>query len=191
MQKNYIKLNTVNSTNDFLKSYSKRHKLPNFFYVATDEQTSGRGQREHTWQSECCKNLIISFLIRPEFDLQKQILLNKIVSIALVKLLQNNYIPEVQVKLPNDIMAGGQKIAGILIENTTRAQKITQSIIGIGLNVNQSIFVNLPDAVSMKNIVDKEFSTDKLAVDLQEILIELFLKDEATIHKQYHTLSFF
>jgi len=188
---NYIKLDTINSTNDYLKSYSKTHDLPNFFYVLADAQTAGRGQREHTWQSECCKNLLISFLVRPEFGLKKQVLLNEIVSIALVNLLQKHKITEVQVKLPNDIMSAGKKIAGILIENTTKAQKISQSIIGIGLNVNQTNFVNLPDAVSMKNRVSKDFDIATIAKELQKILQQLFLSDEIAIHKQYNALSFF
>jgi BirA family biotin operon repressor/biotin-[acetyl-CoA-carboxylase] ligase len=191
MQINYIKLDTTNSTNDFLKSYSKVHGLPNLFYVFADIQTAGRGQREHIWQSDCCKNLLVSFLVRPTFSLEKQILLNKIVSIALVDLLQKYKIDKLQVKLPNDIMADNKKIAGILIENSIHAQKITQSIIGIGLNVNQTNFVNLPQAVSMKNIMKHDFNVAKIAHELMQILKQLFSAEEQTIQDRYNALSFF
>ena len=188
---NYVKFDTIQSTNDFLKSYSKEHDVPDFFYVITDMQTGGRGQRERTWQSECCKNLLVSFVVCPKFSLEKQILLNKIVSIALIELLEMHKITEVQVKLPNDIMVGGRKIAGILIENIIRNKRIRHSIIGIGLNVNQTNFVNLPEAVSMKNILDKDILLSDLVVDLQQILQKYFSVDEKTIEKIYAALSFF
>lgn len=188
---NYIKFDTIHSTNDFLKSYSNEQYLPDFFYVLADRQSKGRGQREHTWQSDCCKNLLVSFLVRPDFTLEKQILLNKIVSISLIELLKKHQICQAKVKLPNDIMAGGKKIAGILIENAIRNNKMQHSIIGIGLNVNQTDFVNLPEAVSMKNILAKDISVSDLAVELQQILQKNFSFDEKTIEKTYASLSFF
>ncbi len=188
---NYIKLDSINSTNDYLKSYSRTHNLPDLFYVQTKYQTAGRGQRAHIWQSDCCENLLISYFVRPTFSLEKQSLLNKIVSISLVKLLENQQIKNVQVKLPNDIMVDGKKIAGILIENIVRKQKLHQSIIGIGLNVNQTEFVNLPEAVSMKSILNNFLNVDELAKELQQILINVFSTNEDAIHQRYQALSFF
>jgi BirA family biotin operon repressor/biotin-[acetyl-CoA-carboxylase] ligase len=163
---NYIKFDTIPSTNDFLKKYGKEHNLPDFFYVYTDWQTSGRGQREHTWQSDCCKNILISIYLHPKYELKQQYILNQVVSLAIVRLLQKNGINKVQIKKPNDILAGKQKIAGILIENRIQNKHWEAAVIGIGLNVNQTDFVNLPNAVSMKNITGKEYSIKQLIINL-------------------------
>jgi len=166
----YIKFNTINSTNDFLKSYSKTTDLPDFFYVLTDFQESGRGQGVNVWQSDCCKNLLMSVFLRPSLDLKEQAILNQIVSLSIIKVLQKINIPGLQIKLPNDIMSGGKKIAGILIENSIYRNYWKKSIIGIGLNVNQIDFVNLPDAISIKKITGKEYVPDRLA---EQIIAEM------------------
>ncbi len=184
---NYIKIDTINSTNEFLKSYSQTKDLPNFFYVITDLQTQGKGQRSNIWQSECCKNILISFYLKPDFSPAKQYLLNQIVSLSILAVLQKFNIPDVQIKLPNDILSGKKKISGILIENKIQHNKIIQSIIGIGLNVNQTDFVNLPDAVSMKMRTGTDYDKDTIVESLldnlkkyhrtePELLDELFNK---------------
>ncbi len=124
-----IKFNTITSTNDFLKSYAKTHKISDFFYVLTDFQTGGRGQHSNIWQSECCENILISIYIKPDMALSQQAVLNQIVAVSIVKVLQKFNIPNVRIKLPNDILADGKKIAGILIENKIIGQKWLQSII--------------------------------------------------------------
>lgn len=186
---NHIKFNTISSTNDFLKSYSKEKKLPNFFYVQTDSQTQGRGQRTNNWESACCENILISFLTFPDFSAQKQYLLNHIVSIALVNVLRKFKIFNVKIKQPNDIMAENKKIAGILIENVIHNQIIKQSIIGIGLNVNQTMFINLPQAISMKNITGFTYSLDEIVQVLRQELIDLFNKNESTIKELYEQIE--
>ncbi len=186
---NHIKFNTISSTNDFLKSYSKEKKLPNFFYVQTDSQTQGRGQRTNNWESACCENILISFLTFPDFSAQKQYLLNHIVSIALVNVLRKFKIFNVKIKQPNDIMAENKKIAGILIENVIHNQIIKQSIIGIGLNVNQTMFINLPQAISMKNITGLTYSLDEIVQVLRQELIDLFNKNESTIKELYEQIE--
>jgi len=162
----YIKFDTIISTNDFLKSYAKSQKLPDFFYVYADEQTNGRGQGSNTWQSNCCKNVLMSIFLMPEIKAEKQQFISQITALAIVKVLQKFNIPNLQIKLPNDILADGKKIAGILIENVINQQDIKQSIIGIGLNVNQTNFVNLPMAISMKNLTGTDFNRDIIVTEL-------------------------
>ncbi len=184
----YIKFDTITSTNDFLKSYAETHKISNFFYVIADVQTDGRGQHTNIWQSECCKNILISIFLQPDIDLAQQTRLNQIVAVSIVKVLQKFNIPEVQIKLPNDILAEGKKIAGILIENKIMGQKWLQSIIGIGLNVNQTDFVNLPKAVSMKQITGIDYNRDKIVKMLIQQLKICYQEPLEKIQKEFNNL---
>ncbi len=173
---NYIKFDTITSTNDFLKSYAANHKLKDFFYVTAEYQTKGRGQHSNSWQSECCKNVLISIFLKPDLTPDRQTELNRIVALSIVKVLEKFNIPAVRIKLPNDIMADGQKIAGILIENKINGKKWLQSIIGIGLNVNQTNFVNLPTAISMKNLTGQTFDRDKI-IQLLMAHLQFYLQE--------------
>ena len=184
----YIKFDTINSTNDFLKSYSKTTELPDFFYAYADFQTGGRGQRSNVWQSACCKNVLLSIFIRPRFDLTRQAILNHVVSLSIVKVLQNFNIPALQIKLPNDIMSGKKKIAGILIENIIYKNQWKNSIIGIGLNVNQTDFVNLPDATSIKKITGVEYPPEMIVHQLVEEIKKQYARDAEELRTEFNNL---
>ena len=111
-----IKLNAIDSTNQYLHDLIGKISLEDFAVVTARYQTKGRGQRATTWQSEKDKNLIISVL-KKEIDLnpQRQFLLNIVVSLALFKTLETLQIPKLSIKWPNDILSHDKKIAGILI----------------------------------------------------------------------------
>ncbi len=158
----YIKFDTIPSTNDFLKSYCKTQELPDFFYVITDHQSKGRGQHANTWESDCCKNILLSIYLKPYLSVTEQNILSQMVALSLVKVLQKFNISDIKIKLPNDILADGKKIAGVLIENKINGKNWIQSIIGIGLNVNQTNFKNLPMATSMKTLVGQDFEIKQI-----------------------------
>ncbi len=187
---NYIKFDTIESTNDFLKSYVKKNKVPDFFYVYAEEQTKGRGQRSNVWKSDCCKNILISYFIAKEWDPQKQYLLNQIVSISVAEILQKFNIPDIKIKEPNDILAGRNKICGILIENVISKNKIKQSIIGIGLNVNQEKFPGLAFATSLKKITGKHYDREQLMDEISNSLKKNFVLSESEIQKKYKPFLF-
>ncbi len=184
---NYIKFDTIDSTNDFLKSYIQTHRPENFFYVFAEEQTKGKGQRLNNWKSECCKNILISYFIKLNLPAEKHFLLNQKVSVALIKLLQKFNITDIKIKHPNDILAGNEKISGILIENAIYKNHIRHSIIGIGLNVNQTHFKNLPFATSMKKITGKNFDREKIIDALGKELKKVFLMSEKEIEDLYNS----
>lgn len=171
-----IKIHTTTSTNDLLKEMSRQNDVDNFTIVWALHQTAGRGQRGNTWLDEDGKNLTFSLLIKlNDFEIQRQFELNQMISLAVLKVLKE-YLPLVQIKWPNDIMADKKKIAGILIENTLHGNYITSSIIGIGLNVNQIEFDTiLNNAISMKKITGIDYD---LELVLNEILdsIQLTIK---------------
>ncbi len=187
---NYIKFDTIESTNDFLKNYVKTKNPGNWFYVYADEQTRGKGQRANTWKSECCKNLLISYFVELNWPVEKQFLLNQIVSVSLIELLQKFNIPELKIKQPNDIMAGYYKIGGILIENSVAGKKLKNSVIGIGLNVNQTVFDKLPFAVSMKNIAGKDFDREILIDELTNLLKNNFKAGKKEIKEKFESFLY-
>ncbi|CAL2093468.1 biotin--[acetyl-CoA-carboxylase] ligase [Tenacibaculum sp. 190524A05c] len=167
-----IKLNATDSTNSFLKDLSVDSKLNDFTVVVAEKQTSGRGQMNTVWVSEPSKNLMFSVYAQfTNLNIQNQTFLNFAVAISMFELLDKLNVPKLAVKWPNDIMSEKKKICGILIENVLKGSNINASIIGIGLNVNQSSFPEfLPDASSLKMILGKEFDLDKVLNQFLEAL---------------------
>jgi BirA family transcriptional regulator, biotin operon repressor / biotin---[acetyl-CoA-carboxylase] ligase len=148
--KELIWLKKTDSTNLYLQDLIKKSKIPEGTLVIADEQTSGRGQRGNQWKSSAGENLTFSFVIYPDFlKILDQFMLSKIIALALFDLL-NKYTKDVKIKWPNDIYIGKKKIAGILIENVIKGSKISNTVVGIGLNINQKKFSDgLPFASSL------------------------------------------
>ncbi len=188
---NFIKFDTIDSTNDFLKNWVIDNSLQNFFYVYADFQTKGKGQRANVWEAEQGKNLLISFYLKPNFSPKKQFLISQIVSISIVELLETFNISGVAIKYPNDILAERKKISGVLIENIIQRKTIKHSIIGIGLNVNQTSFCNLPNATSIKKIINQDVDIELLIVKLSSLIKNNYQRDEKYISKQYLKYLFY
>ena len=164
---NIRKLSAINSTNEFLKELCTKIDLENFTVISADFQTNGKGQTSNKWYSDKGKNLLFSILINDLYlDISKQAYFNFAISIGIHQIL-TNYLPQIKIKWPNDIMAGKNKICGILIENTIKKSIISQSIIGIGLNVNQLNFPDeIPNATSFIKILNKQFDRDQLLLEI-------------------------
>ena len=187
-----IKLNAIDSTNQYLHDLLGKISLEDFAVVTARYQTKGRGQRATTWQSEKDKNLIISVL-KKEIDLnpQRQFLLNIVVSLALFKTLETLQIPKLSIKWPNDILSHDKKIAGILIELILKKNTIDKAIIGIGLNVNQTNFKELSSASSLQNITGIHYDLDELLHKLLENFKYYFsIKNTAELWTTYENLLF-
>jgi BirA family biotin operon repressor/biotin-[acetyl-CoA-carboxylase] ligase len=168
-----IKLDAIDSTNDFLKNLSKESEVENFTLVTAKFQSKGKGQRGANWSSEKGKNLIMSILINNSSVYFKQIFdLNVFVSIAVFEVLSAYNIPNLTIKWPNDIMSDSKKIGGILIENTFKTDNSISSIIGIGLNCNQTVFENLPKATSLSLQTHLFYDVDKLAEDIRNQIVK-------------------
>lgn len=165
---NLVKLYASASTNEDLKARFRESELPNLTTFYTHVQTHGKGQRGTTWESESYKNLTFSILITDTKRFEKPFLLNKLVSVALVMWLQQELNVVAKIKWPNDILSVNHKLAGILIETLFKGSKKNCVIVGIGLNVNQTIFYDAPKAISLKQLTGS-------AHDLEELL-RSFLK---------------
>jgi len=187
---------SLDSTNEKLKELIKEKNIKEFTVVMTGNQTDGRGQAGNSWESEKDKNLTISILLKPSFlSPSDQFYVSKIVSIALLWVLKELGI-ESRIKWPNDIYAGDKKIAGILIENSVMGSVLSESIAGIGLNVNQREFLSdAKNPVSVINILDREMDIDDILKSLVEKLAflykdlmdnEFYTIDEAYLKNLYH-----
>ena len=189
-----IKLDATRSTNDYLKALAKENSLENFTTVIAKNQTNGKGQMGAVWISEDGKNLTMSVLIKEVLTSHDAIFsLNVAVALAIVKVLQELNIPKVSVKWPNDIMADSKKVGGILIESTMRSNVSTSSIIGIGLNCNQTNFINLPRATSLALVMKQEIAPEKLMEKIVQMLqqqIAVLPTQVDYLWQQYHKFLF-
>jgi len=136
----WIKLDSIPSTNSHIFSMLRGGSVEEELVVLSDYQEAGRGQGGHSWHSQPGENLLMSMLLFPAFlSASEQFQISRLASVAICDILQSYGLDPV-IKWPNDILVNGGKIAGILIEHGIRGTSISHSILGIGLNLNQSSF---------------------------------------------------
>ena len=188
---NIINIESVNSTNAFLKELAHEQILEEGTVIVTQNQTAGKGQRGNSWESEAGKNITCSLLLYPSFlPLNRYFLLSKAVSLG-VKETLDAYTDEITVKWPNDIYYNERKIAGILIENELSGNRYNLSVVGIGLNINQESFLSdAPNPVSLKHITGKNYNTEAI---LKELVKNVFNRykclaagDTENLIRMYH-----
>jgi BirA family biotin operon repressor/biotin-[acetyl-CoA-carboxylase] ligase len=166
-----IKLDAIDSTNEFLKGLSSNQVTENFTVVTAESQTKGKGQMGAVWVSEPGKNLIMSVLVKGFlFDNNQLFDINIATAVSVIQALESIDIPELSIKWPNDIMSYNKKIGGILIENSIKSNGTIVSIIGLGLNVNQTNFEHLPKASSLAAICDTTFDKEELLLKIVDKL---------------------
>jgi BirA family biotin operon repressor/biotin-[acetyl-CoA-carboxylase] ligase len=141
----------IDSTNEEMDRLVKTEDLAEGTIIQTEYQHAGKGHAGNTWQSEREKNLLFSILLKPDFlPPELAFHLSRITSLSLYEIIDNQ-CDGVKIKWPNDLLVGDRKMAGILIENKISGQTISHSIIGAGINVNQTNFdPSLPAPTSLK-----------------------------------------
>ncbi|MBK9984741.1 MAG: biotin--[acetyl-CoA-carboxylase] ligase [Saprospiraceae bacterium] len=167
---------TLDSTNkESQRLLVSGQKLHGSAILALD-QTEGRGQYGRSWFSEPGNHLAISIILQPDYMLVEDLpLLSLKTSIAVVRSL-SFFAPELKplIKWPNDIYVGNLKLAGILIENSISSSKVQHSIIGIGMNVNESAFPSdLPNPISLFLLTDRKFEIIPLGEKLKEEMMKV------------------
>ena len=167
-----INLEKVDSTNTYLKRLvATNKKCMEGIVVTAKNQYSGRGQRGSYWQSEPSQNLTFSLLLKPNIAVVDQFMLSKVISLGIRDFLIYKEIKHVTIKWPNDIYVEDNKIAGILIENVLKGNRVEAAIVGVGLNVNQTTFGgDVINATSLKQIQSKEFYLHEM---LQQLLFAI------------------
>ena len=176
---NLITIKQVDSTNNFLKnSLTNSKPFPEGTVIMAESQYAGRGQQQNRWHSEDGKNLTFSILLNPVFlPLNLQFDLTRAISLGIVNALSPLLGDRLKIKWPNDIYYADGKLGGILIENMVQGGKIKNSVIGIGLNINQEKFpLEVPNAVSLKQILLKDYDLKLLLLDICKNIETIYLK---------------
>ena len=173
---NIIKLDAIDSTNSYLKKIILEKDISDYTIVTANFQTEGKGQLGYMWESEDSKNLLCSIYKKGlGIKVEDQFVLSMLVSLSIIRTLETLNLPKLYIKWPNDIMSDNKKICGILVENMVKQNSIKESVIGIGLNVNQDTFKNLPNATSIKKIKGVAFNIDELLNDLVNNIKKQFI----------------
>ena len=191
-----IEIETVESTNSYLSELLKTQLVSEGSVVRAFSQFSGRGQMGARWTSEDGKNLLVSFAFYPTFVVPRNLLLlNKTYALGVydfIKVLLGN---DVKIKWPNDIYWKSKKLGGILVENTITTSVVTNSILGLGLNVNQMEFpANLANPISIGQIVpgnhNLEHILNNLCISIENRYLQLRRGEKQTIDDDYKKALF-
>ncbi|WP_010228600.1 biotin--[acetyl-CoA-carboxylase] ligase [Gillisia marina] len=179
-----IKVNATESTNSLAREWFNTNKNVYPICITAHHQTSGRGQRGATWVSNAGENLTFSVIYpKPGVEIGNQFLISAAVGLQIIKALKHLKINNLKLKWPNDIMADGYKIGGVLIENILQNNIISASIIGVGLNINQVQFQNLPKATSLKNLTGTIYSTEEVLSLVLEQFENMMVSNDSSFFK--------
>lgn len=175
--RNLITTNSLASTNNYASELLANNEPIEGSAIMAAYQEQGRGQRGSNWVSEKGSNLLVSYVFYPKFlNVQDQFFLNIFVSLAATKTLSSLGVGQVKIKWPNDIYVANNKIGGILIENSIKGNQISNSIIGLGININQREFPDFPvKATSLSLLKEKSFDVTNVFEILSNFLETYYL----------------
>ncbi len=166
------------STNEYLVEKIKTTTLEEGTVVFTANQFAGKGQASNRWESTPNQNIAMSILLKPSFlAIHAQFYLNIVAALAVKNTIEPlvKNIP-VQIKWPNDILLNSKKTCGILIQNTLNGGHIANSVVGIGVNINQTIFnPSLPNATSLALESEQTFDIELIATAICQQLEHYYL----------------
>lgn len=174
--KQFQYLPTCHSTNSLAEEFVSYDSIPSGYVVVTAHQTNGKGQFGNIWEVDPGLNLTFSVIYKDiNLPIYDQFFLNIITSLAVYQTLDVYVTKKIVVKWPNDIYCNHKKVAGILIKNYVRGPQIKNSVIGIGLNVNQEKFSSAK-ATSMQLLEGKIFELPQILKSILENLEVYLLK---------------
>ncbi len=178
----FIELQSVDSTNNYARQQIHDGLAQHGDAVFAHEQLAGKGQRGKIWRSETSSNIILSIVIKPDqLRLMQQFQLSACVAVSVQEFFSKYAGDDTKIKWPNDLYWQDRKAGGLLIESVIRsmesgASEWLWSIIGIGININQTAFPSyLVNPVSLKQITGKNFDVIALAKELCGILEKNFI----------------
>ena len=168
---------TVDSTNKAAQDFLLKKNIKESFVINTKHQTAGRGQGSNFWESQKGKNFAFSLVVFPDFlKAKNQFYLLKAISLGIIDYLKT-IVENVSIKWTNDIYVGNKKIAGILIENSIQYDFISNSVIGVGLNVNQNYFFSdAPNPTSLIIETGKELNLDEELLKILDALSDRYFQ---------------
>jgi len=176
--RNFIYADEIDSTNSFLLD-KKNKNLVDGTVVFAEKQNKGRGRKDRVWYSIKDQNLYFSILLTDKNYFGENInLINLASSLAVAQAIENLFQLNTNLKWPNDVLIKGKKISGILLEASSQGSKIERLIIGIGINVNQTVFqgnFNIPPT-SIKLEAKENIERERLLAEVLNIFEELLEK---------------
>lgn len=178
----FIELQSVDSTNNYARRQIHAGLAQHGMAIFTHEQLTGKGQRGKVWVTEKGANIILTVLVNPyPLQLAQQFQLSACTAVAVHEFFMKYAGDDCKIKWPNDLYWQDRKAGGVLIENivtgkqSDSAGRQWSSIIGIGININQTSFhPEIKNPVSLKQITGKDFNTTQLAKELCFILNKWF-----------------
>ena len=185
----FVILSSVESTNNHAKALIKAGLASNGMAVFAEEQTRGRGQKNHVWESQKGQNIVLSVIDDASWlSLDAQFQLSCATALACRQLFGELAGDETSIKWPNDIFWRDRKAGGILIENVIKGNSWDKMIIGIGMNINQVVFGEMKaNPVSLKQVTGKTQDVKLLAKKLCTYLDEKY--NQLRTHKFYVLLQ--
>jgi len=193
-----IELEQTTSTNAYTDKLLLSQKPAEGTVIIADKQTNGRGLDQNKWESEANKNLTFSIILYPEFlNPSEQFRLIEVTSLGITDFIKT-LLPlksDIKIKWPNDIYVGDKKLCGTLVQNSIVGQKLTECIIGIGLNINQEQFYSdAPNPVSFKQIngqnYDLRLCLTNLCTSLDNRYFQLQNKQYSKLESDYLSLLY-
>ena len=182
-----IQIDRVSSTNNYAAKLLNQTKIPFGAVIMAQFQDDGRGQRGAVWQSKSGENLLFSAIL--DGSLIKEcppFYLSKCVAVSIKDTLSYFLKHKIHLKWPNDVLVERRKIAGVLIESQWKGNNLFSSIIGVGLNVNQTHFEYGFDATSMKLLSANDYDLKEV---LQVLCTNLNFNFSRLLSKEYSDLQ--
>lgn len=167
-------LDCVDSTNNYAMAMVQKGQNANEKAVFAMQQTAGKGRREKIWRSNKGENILLSIPIKMNWlPVSQQFSLSAAVALACFDLLSQFVLANLFIKWPNDLFINDKKTGGILIETILRGNNWQWAIIGVGMNINQQVFEELPyAATSLKLETGSTFDVLKLAEELHQLVLK-------------------
>lgn len=175
--RNIIYYEEIDSTQDEAKRLVKSQNVINGTYIVTDKQTKGKGTKDRKWYDKGYENICGTFVLTPNCHISKLETLTIKIAECLIKAIKNLYDIQLQIKHPNDIMCNSKKMAGILTESITNKELVKYVFVGIGINVNQTIFQSEIEniATSLKKEYNKDFDREKIISEFFNIFEKVYI----------------
>ena len=132
-------LQTVDSTNRYARALAQQG-APHGTLVLADEQTAGRGRRGRGWISPAGEGVFMSLILRPQAHPSQVARLSLLTALAVAEGIAGETGLDARIKWPNDIVVGGSKVCGMLLEMNADEQSVHDVVAGVGINVHQTAF---------------------------------------------------